>query len=78
MNLLKRIEENQPIYEKNKKEILTKLIKKDYNEKGRLLIASAIDEAIIYEFELKYLEKLPIETLNVILDYVIGYRFTTY
>lgn len=75
MNYLQTLEQNQPTYERNKKEIITKILKGEYPKDGRLIIVIGVQDLSIVEFKVKYLIEHTLESLDILFNYIIAYKF---
>ena len=75
MNYLQTLEQNKPTYERNKKEIITKILKGEYPKDGRLIIVIGVQDFSIVEFKVKYLIEHTLESLDILFNYIIAYKF---
>lgn len=67
---------NKVLYERNKKEIITKLINRDYTKGSRLiLVVGLANEYNITEFDPEYIARLSIKRLDKITDFIVAYKF---
>lgn len=67
---------NKALYERNKKELITKLLEKKYTKGSRLiLVIGLVDEYNITEFDTEYITRLSIDILDKITNYVVAYKF---
>lgn len=67
---------NKALYERNKKELITKLLEKKYTKGSRLiLVFGLVDEYNITEFDTEYITRLSIDILDKITNYVVAYKF---
>lgn len=76
MKYLESYNKNKALYEKNKKELITKLVRGEYPKGSRLiLVFGLVDEFNISEFDTDYLGKLSVERLDAITNFIVAYKF---
>lgn len=67
---------NKALYERNKKELITKLINREYAKGSRLiLVVGLANEYNITEFDTEYITRLSIKSLDKITDFIVAYKF---
>ncbi len=76
MNYLESYNKNKALYERNKKEIITKLINREYTKGSRLiLVVGLANEYNIIEFDTEYITRLSFKRIDIITDFIVAYKF---